>query len=174
MRFVAFVIAALALCPAGAEAGFNVNYLVPGFKGCTGNAGACATEPSSAYTFETAILKSPRGRYSIREGKTTVVVVLKGVRDASGQLVTTIPGNNDDEFVLLLPAGRTVLPTLGTLADDSIPPQRIRIELENGNGKVGYAPVGTQPGLVSISFESPVILDPDGNLFAATGAASKP
>jgi hypothetical protein len=174
MRLVSVVLAALVVLPAGAQAGFNVNYLVPGYKGCEGNAGACAIERSSSYTFETAILKSPRGRYSLREGKTTIIVQLKGVRDAGGQLVTTDPANLDDDFVLLLPTGRVVLPSLGTLADGSIPPQRVRIDLENGNGKVSYAAVGTQPGMVTISFESPTILDPDGNLFAGTGAAAKP
>jgi len=174
MRLASLVIAALALLPAGAQAGFNVNYLVPGYKGCTGNAGTCAIEPSSAYTFDTAILKSPRGRYSIKEGKPAIFVVLKGVRDAAGQLVTTDPGNPNDDFILLLPTGRTVLPSIGTLADGSIPAQRIRIELKNGDAKVSYAAVGTQPGMVSLSFESPTIIDPDGNLFAGTGAASKP
>jgi hypothetical protein len=174
MRLVASVLAALVLLPAGAQAGFNVNFLVPGYKGCEGNAGVCAIEPSSSWTFETAILKSPRGRYSIKEGKPTIFVILKGVRDASGNLVTTDPSNRADDFVLVLPTGRTILPSIGTLADGSIPPQRIPIEIENGNAKVSYAAEGTQPGLVSLSFESPTIIDPEGNLFAATGAAAKP
>ena len=143
MRLVGFVLAALVLLPAGAQAGFNVNYLVPGFKGCEGNAAVCAIEPSSSFTFETAILKSPRGRYSIREGKPTIFIILKGVRDASGNLVTTDPANDADDFVLVLPTGRTIVPSIGTIADGSIPAQRIGIDLENGNGKGSYAAEGT-------------------------------
>lgn len=174
MRFSSIVLTTLVLLPAAARAGSNVNFLVPGYKGCTGGASTCAVEPSSSYSFETAIMKSPRGRYSLREKKPTISVLLQGVRDAGGQLVTTDPENDSDDFILLLPTGRVVLPSLGTLADGSIPPTRVRIELKDGNGKATYAPEGTQPGMVSVSFESPTIVDPEGNLFAATGAASKP
>src|SRR5262245_55409827 len=129
MRLASIVLATLVLCPTGARAGSNVNFLVPGFKACQGAAAACAPEPSSSYTFETAILKSPRGRYSLREDKVTITVMLKGVRDAGGQLVTN-PEGGDADFILLLPSGRVVLPSLGTLADGSIPPQRIHIPLK--------------------------------------------
>lgn len=173
MRCLPVVLAALLALPVSALAGFNVNFLVPGYAPCE-SGGACASARSSTYTFETAILKSPRGRFSVREGKVSVIVQLKGVRDASGQLVTTDPTDRTDDFILVLPAGRVVLPSLGTLADGSIPPTRIAIELTNGRGKAKYVAEGTQPGLVTISFEAPVVLDPDGNLFAATGAMSKP
>lgn len=174
MRLVAIVLAMLVLLPAGARAGSNINFLMPGYKGCEGAASACAIARSSSYTFETAILKSPRGRYSIREKKPTISILLKGVRDASGQLVTTDPDNDDDDFILLLPTGRVVLPSIGTLADGSLPPTRVHIELKGGSGKVTYAAEGTQAGMVTLSFESPTIIDPEGNLFAGTGAASKP
>ena len=173
MRFPLVGLVTLLVLPTAAKGGFNANYLVPGYAPCE-SGGSCASIPSSTYTFETAILKSPRGRFSLREGKVSVIIQLKGVRDASGQLVTTDPSDRDDRFVLVLPSGRIVLPSIGTLAEGSIPASRIPIELVNGRGKAKFVAEGTQPGLVNLSFEAPVVLDPDGNLFAATGAMAKP
>ncbi len=170
MRF-AFV---LCLIPAVALAGMNKNFLVQPFEPCAGPAICPDFRSLSSFTFETAVLRSPQSRY-IASGKLAVQVELKGVRDASGALVTTEPGNPADDFKLIVPEAEVYSPGIGVLPSGVVGDVIVRFDLKNGNATVRYStPDGVVSGLVTVATESPYVIDNQGQPFAATGARAKP
>ena len=179
MRPIALTAAALVL-PALAAAGMNRTYLVPAYAACPGGATTCAPQPrASSYTFDQAVLRTPQKPY-IAPNQVALDVELKGVRDASGALVTPVTGDPTDDFVFTVPAGRTVL-TVGTplqLEPGSplLPVTEIRIDLKKGTGRGTLRTPSNTPtsGLVNQTLELPVVRDPAGKLFAVSGARSKP
>jgi hypothetical protein len=180
MRSIAAALLVAAAVPATALAGMNRTYMVPAYEPCPGTATSCSPQPrASAYTFDQAILRTPQKPYT-GPNQVAIVIELKGVRDAGGNLVTTDPGNPADDFVFRTPAGRTVI-TSGTplqLEPGSplVPLVEVRIDVKNGKGKATYRTPAATPasGLVNQTLELPVIYDPAGRLFAANGARSKP
>src|SRR5262249_2353829 len=102
----------LALCrPAVVAAGSNRIYLVPAVKECPGPASCVPRQFESTYTFDTILLHQQAGKYSV-PNKPSFIVDVRGVKDASGNLV-------DGTLSLRLQSGRVSLPTLGTFPDDS-------------------------------------------------------
>ena len=104
------------------------------------------------------------------------MVELKGVRDPSGSLVTTDPGNQNDDFRLFVPAsqitigGTTTAP--GVLSTDIV----VGIDLKNGKGKAKYkTPAGGEgSGVIAEAGGLPYVVDSDGNRFAVSGSRDKP
>jgi hypothetical protein len=168
----AFAVATLVLVPALAPAGMNKNFLVPAFSPCIGK-GSCPPARASTFTFETATLQSPAGRY-IAAGKLALKVELKGVRDASGGLVTTNASDPTDDFKIVLGAGQVTIPGVGTLPVTALPDTEIPFDLRDGKAKVTYrTPDVTPSGLVT---EGGVvsIVDNQGHRLATVGSQSKP
>src|SRR5262245_30483349 len=160
-----------------AAAGMNVTYLVPAYTPCSGGQTSCVPVKESTFTFDQVILKSSQSPYTL-PNKLSLVIILKGVRDAAGELVTTDPNNPDDDFVVNLSPGRTVLVAQGLQLEPGsplLPRLSIRIDLTDGKGKVPYRTPAETPtsGFVSESTETPSVLDNQGKRFAVAGARSK-
>lgn len=166
------VLAALCL-PGGAQGGMNRSYLVPSYPPCDGPA-FCPAVRESSFTFDSAILLSPQSRY-IKAGKVSLEIQLKGVRDASGQLVTTDASDPGDDFAVVIPVGIVVVPGLGILPPGIQGDTTVSFDLKNGAARVRYPTPDEAPaGLVSVSTTIPHVRDNQGKRFAVTGAESKP
>jgi hypothetical protein len=180
MRALLRSVVLAALLPALGLAGMNRNYLVPAYKPCPADMTSCAPQgPVSTFTFDQAILKSRPSPY-IKPNQVSLVIELKGVRDASGALVTTDTGSPADDFILRTPAGRVTL-LAGTnlqLEPDSplSPAVEVRIDLKNGKGHGSLTTPDETPshGLISQNLGTPELLDNQGNVLAVTGARSRP
>lgn len=157
------------LLPALASAGgYSRIYLVPAVKQCPGPA-TCPRELESLYTFESIVLHSPSSRY-LAAGKPSLLLDIRGVRDASGALFT---GN----LILHVLSGRVSLPSLGTFPDNSSLTQTapLAIPLKNGaNKKFSYAPGVPIPSGIITNGGGIEVADPDGKRLAVTGSQSKP
>jgi hypothetical protein len=161
---------------AAAHAGSNNNYLVPAYEPCTPPATSCPAVLASRFTFESAVLKTPNAKY-IRDDKVAVTIELKGVRDPTGTLVTTDPGNQADDFRLVIPGtqltvlGSTYAPG-GVFNSDIV----LGVDLKNGKGKASYKtpPGGEGSGVVAEAVAIPYVVDSDGNRFAVSGSRDKP
>lgn len=180
MRFRVPVSAALLalLVPACARAGgFSRTYLVPVYAPCTSPAGICTPRLESSFTFDKAILHTPQARFT-GPGKLSLIVELVGVKDASGNLVTTDPGNPADDFRLVLPANQVTILGLGTLAAGfpGTADQVLRIDLKRGAGKARLVTPSETPktGLITGSLGVPTLYDNAGNRLAVTGAQTRP
>ena len=170
-RVSALVALALLLLPAVAGAKFNRTFLVPAYDACPGSSNCNPPKLSSVYTFDSIAFLSPADGF-IAPGKLTLMIIVKGLRDGSGNLVNgTITANAGSQRV-------TILGLTGTLGDTSPlayqPPYVI--EIKNGSGRYGYKTPDITPktGMVVNALGAPVIYDPDGKLLATTGARSKP
>jgi hypothetical protein len=164
------------LLATAAHAGSNVNHLVPAYQPCTPPVTTCQAVLESRFTFEKAVLKSSKARY-LKDNKVAISVELKGVRDPSGALVTTDPGNQADDFKLFVPGsqvtfgGTTVAP--GILSQDIV----LGVDLKNGNGKASYkTPAGGEGSgvIAEATGVAPYVIDSDGKRFASTGSRDKP
>lgn len=174
------LVAAVALVPALALAGMNRNYLVPAYKPCPGPQTTCVPlGPASTFTFDQAILKS-RPTQFIKANQVSLVIELKGVRDASGALVTTDTSNPADDFILRISAGRvTLLSGINLQLEPGSPlspATEVRINLKNGKGRASLTTPDETPsnGLITQTLGTPELLDNQGNTLAVTGARSKP
>lgn len=170
----------LAALPAVALAGMNRNYLVPAYKPCPFDLTSCVPQgPSSTFTFEQAVLKSKPSQY-IKAKQVSLVIDLKGVRDASGALVTTDENDPTDDFILRNPPGRVTLLAGTNLqlepGSPLSPTIEVRIDLKNGKGHATLVTPDETPshGLINQSIGAPELFDNQGNLLAATGARSRP
>jgi hypothetical protein len=172
----ALVLTAQLLLPGVAAAGGNVVFLVRAFRPCPGPA-ICTAAPDSSFTFDTAVLKTSRARYT-KGGKVAVTVEIKGVRDAGGALVTTDANDPSDDFRLVIPESQVTVPGIGTLppgvaGGDVVVP----FDLRNGIGRQPYptpAAADSQPGLVAESTGLPVIFDNQGRRLAVSGSQVRP
>ena len=159
---------ALSVLPALAG-GFNVNYLVPAFVACPGP-DACGTpERESGFTFESATLRSARGRY-LDPKKPSLAVELKGVKDASGAPVTS------NGFTVRVSTGQVNLPS----SNLTLPPGHllstvapIPIPLKNGNGSVSYKNAAQAPPGTVVEGGSVTLYDSDGKRLATVGTQAK-
>jgi hypothetical protein len=173
--------------PGVAVAGrLNTTYLVPAYEACPRGT-TTTTRPSfapctparreSSFTFESAMLRSSPARY-IKGGAVTFVVLLRGVRDPSGSLVTTDTADPADDFAVVSPPGQTTL----TFADSTFAagvlsgPVRVRFDLRKGAAKVVFRTPSAQPipdGIV-VEGGSVAIVDKAGKRLATVGAQSPP
>lgn len=158
-----------------AFAGKSKNYLVPAYQPCTPPAGSCPAVLESRFTFESAVLRTSNAKY-LKDNKVAIEVELKGVRDPSGGLVTTDPGNQSDDFRLFVPASQITLGETttapGILNTDIV----VGIDLKNGKGKAKYkTPEGGEgSGVIAEAGGLPYVVDSDGNRFAVSGSRDKP
>ena len=178
---------AVLLAPGLSAAGrLNTTVLVPAYESCprgtttTTEASHAPCTPArldSSFTFETALLKSATTRY-IEAGKLAFIVVLRGVRDASGKLVTTNPGDPSDDFEVVSPPGQTTLTFLNsTYAPGGISgPVVVPFDLRNGAAKVVYKLSDTPaiPDGIVVEGGNVSILDNQGKRLATVGARSRP
>src|SRR5262249_61662585 len=92
-----------------------------------------------SFTFDTATLKTSGIRY-LAVGKPAFVFTVKGVRDASGNLVTTDPNDPADDFMVISAPGQVTLTFLnetfqpGVLAGPGVG----RIDLKNRAREATY------------------------------------
>ncbi len=174
MRRASSLAVALVLAVAGTAAGgLNRSYLVPIYEACPGSGNCFPPKLASTYSFESAILYSSPKPYSGPK-KLAVMVAIKGLKDASGNLVT-------GQVQLRIPASRITLLgslNLGTIGDNNpIAAEQIyKVDVKNGSGRQAFTTPDVTPahGLTANAFESPVLYDPDGNPLASTGTQSKP
>lgn len=158
---------------------------MPAYEACP--RGTTTTRPSpapctparreSSFTFDSAALKSAPTRY-IAPGKLAFVLVIRGLRDASGSLVTTNPGNPSDDFQIVSPPGQTTLTFLdSTYAPGGISgPVVVPFDVRQGAAKVVYKLPDSLPipdGIV-VEGGSVTILDNQGKRLATVGAQSRP
>ncbi|HXJ32924.1 MAG TPA: hypothetical protein VMS22_02710 [Candidatus Eisenbacteria bacterium] len=172
MRLVLALLAALLALPHAASAGMNRNYLVPSYVACPGSGNCNPPTLASAYTFDTIILMTPQQRYT-GPGKLALSVVIKGLKDPSGNLFTgTIKMSSGTTRVTILSQG---VGTLGETSPLAIQPP-YSIQVKNGAARFRYNTPDAAPehGLIAESVSSPVVLDPDGKPLATTGSQSKP
>lgn len=159
----------LGLPLAAAGGGFNVSYLVPAYTKC--ESGTCPATLESTFTFGQALLKSKRSRY-IEADKLSFILVIEGVRDAAGNLVTTSADDPADDFIIFIPAAQVYVPGVGVLAASSVPDTAQRFELKKGKAKVSYFTPAAPPGIVSEG-GSVLVLDPGRRRLAVIGAQSR-
>jgi hypothetical protein len=164
----------------------STTYLVPVYEACP-RATTTTTQPSpapctparraSSVTFDSAMLKTSTTRY-LTGGKVAFVVVFRGIRDASGNLLTTNPADPADDFAVISPPGQTTLTFLdstyaaGVLAG----PVRVPFDVRKGAAKVVYQTPDTLPipdGIV-VEGGSVLVVDSEGKRLATVGAQSRP
>lgn len=179
MRASTFLLpSALLLCAAStAWAGMNRTYMVPAYAACP--SGVCEPTLESTFRFDEAALISSQARYT-GPGKLALIIDIKGVRDASGALVSTDPANEADDFLLFIPESRTTLLSgalVGTLAPRLLTGDTIyRFDVTKGRARKRFATPDETPehGLITQVLGNPVVLDNQGNPLAVTGVRSKP
>jgi len=161
------LLGSLAVPAAALAGGYNQTYLVPAIKECPGPASCVPREFESSYTFDAIILRSPKGKY-LRSGKPSLILDVRGVRDATHALV-------NDSLTLIVSSGRVSLPTLGTFPDDSsltqVAPQSV--PLRNGRAKFPYKTPPIPNGIIT-NGSSVEVRDPQGHRLAVIGSQSKP
>jgi hypothetical protein len=168
MRLAIIAAAVLAAVPAAA-AGLNAVYLVRAFEVCPGPNTCGAPRPESRFTFETAVLRTPRSRYTVA-GKPALVLVLKGVRDETGAPVT------GDGFTLRPSSGQVNLTSQGLTIPAGHPLAAVAplpISLRNGAGKVSYSPPAAAPPGTVVEGGTVTVYDSDGRRLATTGTQVK-
>jgi hypothetical protein len=174
MRLSTFI---LLLCAAGsASAGMNRTSMVPAYAAC--HVGVCTPTLESTFHFDDVTLFSSQAKYT-GPGKLALMIDIKGLRDASGALVTTDPGNDADDFLVVIPESRTTLLSgalVGTLSPGIAGDQVYRLDVTKGHVRKRFATPDITPehGLVTQVLGNPMLLDNEGNPLAVTGARSKP
>jgi hypothetical protein len=181
MRLVVSAAACAAVLLAGpVSAGLNLTYLVPAYAPCASPAGVCSPPVlESSFTFERAAIRSSRAPFT-GPGKVGAIVELTGVRDASGQLVDTDPGDQSDDFLVVIPASNVTLLS-GSLVGTLTPslaggPITYRLDLKKGKGKLRIVtpPETPESGFIAETLGTPVILDNQGKRFAVSGVRARP
>ena len=186
-RISSAALVAVLLGPGVAGAGrLNTTYLVPAYEGCprgtttTTQASPAPCTPArreSTFTFESAVLKTAPARY-IAANKVAFMLVIRGIRDGSGALVTTRAGDPTDDFQVVSPPGQTTLTFLSsTYAPGAISgPVVIPFDVKDGAAKVIYKTPGTIliPDGIVVEGGSVVVLDNQGKRLATIGAQSPP
>ena len=163
----------------------GTTYLVPAYEACPRGATTTTTlNPpppcvpatlESSFTFDSAVLKSPGLRY-LAVGKTAFVLVLKGVRDGAGNLVTTDPSDPADDFMVVTTPGQITLAFLNETAPPGAlsGPVVVRFNLKNGAGKATYTTPGPLPDGVIAETGALFVLDNQGKRLATLGAETPP
>lgn len=159
-----------------AGAGMNRTYLVPAYAAC--QVGVCAPTLESVFRFDEAALISSQARYT-GPGKLALIIDMKGVRDASGALLTTDPANDADDFLMVIPESRVTLLSgalVGTLAPGLAGDTIYRFDVAKGRVRKRFTTPDITPerGLVTEVLGTPAVLDNQGKRLAVTGVRTKP
>ena len=172
MRRSSSAILALVLCAAPASAAMSRSIMVPVYAPCPGSGNCFPPQLASTYTFEKVYLYSSAQPYT-GPGKIALMVVVKGLRDASGAAANV-------RLQLRLPPSRITIfgNSVGTLGETSpLSPETIyNVDVKNGDARARFRTPDTTPerGLVVNTFAAPVLYDPEGNPLASTGTQAKP
>ena len=153
---------------ASASAMLNRSVMVPVYKPCTTGAANCFPPVrASTYTFDSIYLYSSPKPYT-KNGQLALMVVIKGLRDAAGNLVNAT-------LKMPVPKSRVVLlDSLGTFQDGLELQAPYLIEVKNGAARARFPTEGVpESGLIVNTVGSPIILDPEGNELATTGVRTK-
>ena len=165
MSRTSLVAIALLVCASTASARLNRAVLVPAYAPCASS--SCQPRLASPYTFESVYLYSSPQAYS-GPGKLALMVVVKGLKDASGNPVS-------GRLLLKLPPSRITLLGQGvTLADSDVLQPPYPVDVKNGSGRARFETPDSTRNLIVNSLGSPVLLDPEGNELATTGTQAKP
>ncbi len=147
--------------------GGNLTHLVPASVHCPGPDACVPAQKESRFTFESVILRSGRGKYA-NPKKPAFIIELKGVRDASGTLVTS------EAFTIRVSSGQI---NLGGGQPVSLPAgfplavvAPIPISLRDGVAKKPYSPSQQAPSGTVVEGGGIDIYDSDGKRLATTGA----
>jgi hypothetical protein len=174
-RSLPWLVAVALALPALATAKLNRSYLVPVYVACPGSGNCFPAVRASTYTFDSIALYSSAQAYTAA-GKLALMVVVKGLKDASGAPVT-------GTLKLRVPRSRITILTqsIGTLGETSplVPETVYDVPVQNGatpkHGARFDTPDSTpESGLVVNTFAAPILFDPDGNELASTGTQTKP
>ena len=176
----------LLLAPVTSWAGrAGTTYLVPAYESCPRGITTTTTlippppcvpaARESSFTFDSATLKTSGIRY-LAVGKAAFVFAVKGVRDASGNLVTTDPNDPADDFMVVSAPGQITLTFLNETEPPGVlqGPVVVRFDLKNGAGKASYKTPPPIPDGVIAETGSIFVLDNQGKRLAALGAQSPP
>jgi len=147
----------------------NTNYLVAAYVPCPGPDTCGAPQRESSFTFDTAILRGPVGKYA-NPAKPSVVVELRGVKDAGGVLVTS------DAFTIVVVAGQVNLSALALTIPAGHPLSQIApiaIPLKGGKGKLVYKPAQAAPPGTVAEGGGVTVYDSQGKRLATVGAQYK-
>jgi len=183
---ISAALALLLLLPVPSWAGkVGTTYLVPAYEACPRGLTTTTTlippppcvpaTRESSFTFDTATLKTSGNRY-LAVGKPAFVFAVKGVRDASGNLVTTDPNNPADDFMVVTAPGQLTL----TFLNETVPPGVlsgpvvVRFDLKNGAGKATYKQPPPIPDGIIAETGTIIVLDNQGKRLATLGAQSPP
>jgi hypothetical protein len=172
-RSVASLVLVLLALPALATAKLNRTYMVPVYAACGGPANCFPPVLASKYTFDSIVLYSSPQPY-IQAGKLALMIVVKGLKDASGAPFT-------GTLKLRVPGGRVTIlsQSIGTLPDGSplVPETEYDVAIANGStthAKFTVPDSAKGTTIVVNSFDAPILYDPDGNELASSGSRSKP
>jgi hypothetical protein len=171
-RSVAWLVVALLALPALATAKLNRSYMVPVYAACPGSGNCFPPVLASAYTFDSIVLYSSPLPY-IQAGKLSLMVIVKGLKDANGMPAT-------GTFTLTVPSSRVTVLTqnIGTLGDTSplAPDTVYDVKVTNGSTRARFTvPDSAKDATVVVNqFGAPILYDPDGHELASTGSRSKP
>ena len=147
----------------------NTNYLVPAYVPCPGPDTCGAPQLESTFTFDTAILRGPVGKYA-NPAKPSVIVELRGVKDASGALVTS------DAFTIVVAAGQVNVSAVGLTIPPGHPLSQVApipLPLKGGKGKVVYKPAQTAPPGTVAEGGGVTVYDSQGKRLATVGTQYK-
>jgi hypothetical protein len=173
-RTVSWLVVAMLALPALATAKLNRSYMVPVYAPCPGSGNCFPPVRASAYTFDSIALYSSAQPYT-GPGKLALMVVVKGLKDASGAPAT-------GTLRLRVPPGRVTIlsQSVGTLGETSpLSPETVYdVHVTNGvtkpRARFDTPDATPESGLIVNSFAAPVLYDPDGNALASTGTQTKP
>lgn len=171
-RSVAWLVVVLLALPALATAKLNRTYMVPVYAACDGPANCFPPVRASAYTFDSVVLYSSPQPY-IQAGKLALMVVVKGLKNASGAPFT-------GTVKLRVPGGRVTIlsQNVGTLPDGSplVPEAAYDVPVANGSAHAKFTvPDSAKDTTIVVnSFEAPILYDPDDRELASSGSQSKP
>ena len=149
--------------------GLNTNYLVPAYVACPGPDTCGAPQRESSFTFDTAILRGPVGRYA-NPAKPSLILELRGVKDASGALVTS------DAFTIVVAAGQVNVSAVALTIPPGHPLSQVApipIPLKGGKGKVVYKPAQMAPPGTVAEGGGVSVYDSQGKRLATVGAQYK-
>jgi hypothetical protein len=162
------LLALIALATPVWAGGLNTTFLVPAYVTCVGP-DICSGTPAreSSFTFESATLRTPRSPFADPK-KPSLIVELKGVKDAGGRLVTANGFSlqiSSGQVNLFEPAPGFSLPAGHPLSVIS----PVSFDVTNGHAKLAYKPGTTPPAGTVAEGGAVTIYDNAGKRLAVIG-----
>src|SRR6185503_6849458 len=128
LSFVAVVLLGLATT---ASAGLSRSVMVPDYAPCPGSGNCFPAKLASTYTFESITLFSSPKAYTA-PGKLALMLAVKGLKDAGGNLVT-------GRLTVRVQSRVTILQGIGTIGETSPLAETVYVvDVKNGNARARF------------------------------------